>query len=198
MCDLETSRICAPYIYNIRSLRVNDLTIILLTWRKWWANNASKQQMGFNSGFKGLNPYFCPFCFFPQAHNRNTSSWNCTLKSFMKCYRTTPMTLCIHKQDRKINFDVLLTVPLSITLANDQLDAQIFNTFIAILYMYMFRAISCSSSGGQIVLIQHPVSSLLTDRHAAILRNIWRTSPSPSTISIDIRSFTRQRRHSSI
>jgi len=37
-------------------------------------------------------------------------------------------------------------------LDNDQLDAQIFNTFIAILYMYMFRAISCSSSGGQIVL----------------------------------------------
>ena len=29
-----------------------------------------------------------------------------------------------------------------------------------ILYMYMFRAISCSSSGGQIVLIQHLVSSL--------------------------------------
>ena len=42
MCDLETSRICAPYIYDIRSLRVNDLTIILLTWRKLWANNASK------------------------------------------------------------------------------------------------------------------------------------------------------------
>ena len=31
------------------------LTLILLTWRKWWApNNASKQHMGFNSGFKGL------------------------------------------------------------------------------------------------------------------------------------------------
>jgi len=29
-------------------------TLILLTWRKWWANNASKQQMGFNSAFKGL------------------------------------------------------------------------------------------------------------------------------------------------
>ena len=42
VCDLETSRICAPYIYDISSLRVNDLTIILLTWRKWWANNASK------------------------------------------------------------------------------------------------------------------------------------------------------------
>ena len=32
------------------------LTIILLTWRIWWApNNASKWQMGFNSAFKGLN-----------------------------------------------------------------------------------------------------------------------------------------------
>ena len=52
-----------------------------------------------------------------------------------------------------------------ITLANDQLDTQIFNTFITILYMYMFRAISCSSSGGQIVLIQHLVSSLsVSDR----------------------------------
>jgi len=25
----------APYIYDIRSPRVNDLTLILLTWRKW-------------------------------------------------------------------------------------------------------------------------------------------------------------------
>jgi len=25
----------APYIYDIGSLRVNDLTLILLTWRKW-------------------------------------------------------------------------------------------------------------------------------------------------------------------
>jgi hypothetical protein len=46
---------CSMYIYIISSLRVNDLTLILLTWRKWWApNNASKQQMGFHSAFKGL------------------------------------------------------------------------------------------------------------------------------------------------
>jgi len=33
-----------------------QLTLILLTWRKWRApNNASKQQTGFNSAFKGLN-----------------------------------------------------------------------------------------------------------------------------------------------
>jgi len=46
-------------------------------------------------------------------------------------------------------FNVSLTVHLSITLDYDQLDAQIFNTFITILYMYMFQATSCSSSGGQ-------------------------------------------------
>jgi len=37
VCDLETSRMGAPYIYiyDINSLKVNDLTLILLTWRKW-------------------------------------------------------------------------------------------------------------------------------------------------------------------
>ena len=33
-------------------------------------------------------------------------------------------------------FYVLLTLHLSITLANDQLDAQIFSTFVTILYMF--------------------------------------------------------------
>jgi hypothetical protein len=66
----------------------------------------------------------------------------------------------LQKQQQKFaNFDVSLTVHLSITLDNYQLHAQIFNTFITLLYMYMFRAISCSSSGGQIVLTQHLVSS---------------------------------------
>jgi hypothetical protein len=33
-----------------------DLTLILLTWTKWWASaSASKWRMGFNSAFKGLN-----------------------------------------------------------------------------------------------------------------------------------------------
>jgi hypothetical protein len=37
VCDLETSRIGVPYIYIYiydSSLRVNDLTLILLMWRK--------------------------------------------------------------------------------------------------------------------------------------------------------------------
>jgi len=33
----------APYIYDISRLKVNNSTLILLTWRKWWApNNSSK------------------------------------------------------------------------------------------------------------------------------------------------------------
>ena len=37
VCDLETSRMGAPYIYiyDISRLKVNNLTLILLTWRKW-------------------------------------------------------------------------------------------------------------------------------------------------------------------
>jgi hypothetical protein len=40
---------------EIRDLWLTCLTLILLTWRIWWApNNASKWQMEFNSAFKGL------------------------------------------------------------------------------------------------------------------------------------------------
>jgi len=34
VCDLETSRMGAPYICDINHLRINNLTLILLTWRK--------------------------------------------------------------------------------------------------------------------------------------------------------------------
>ena len=68
----------------------------------------------------------------------------------------------------------------AISLANDQLDVQIFNAFITILYMYMFRAISCSSSGGQIVLIQQLVSSLsVSDRPVHRLSENWLQPCSP-------------------
>jgi len=41
----------------------NPLTLILLTWRIWWAPaNVSKWQMGFNSEFKGLNAELNPIC----------------------------------------------------------------------------------------------------------------------------------------
>ena len=54
------------------------------------------------------------------------------------------------------NFDVLLTVHLSITLVNDQLDAQFLYFIIRLLQSSTcFEPTSCSSSGGQIVLIHH-------------------------------------------
>ena len=47
---------CCAYIWTQYGLEFSHcLTLILLTWRIWWApNNASKWQMGFNSAFKGL------------------------------------------------------------------------------------------------------------------------------------------------
>ena len=73
VCDLETSRMGAPYIHDISCLKVNNLTLILLTWRKWWApNNASKELMGFNSGFKGLKKMEI----FSNVYNNKTpSAW---------------------------------------------------------------------------------------------------------------------------
>jgi hypothetical protein len=71
-----------------------------------------------------------------------------------------------------------------------------FNTFITILYMYMFRAISCSSSGGQIVLIQHLVSSLsVSDRPVNWLREIW-LEPEPVfslSLSLSLRMDSKVR-----
>jgi len=77
----------APYIYDISHLRVNNLTLILLTWRKWWApNSASKKQMGFNSGFKELNRMDCiQFSVAPQVSSvcvQHTNIWACCRNGF--------------------------------------------------------------------------------------------------------------------
>ena len=57
------------------------------------------------------------------------------------------------------DFDVLLTVRLSIILVINQLMHKIlfYNKFI--IFLYMIRALLCSSSGGQNCIIQHLVSS---------------------------------------
>ena len=52
------------------------------------------------------------------------------------------------------------TALCSLTLANDQLDGQTFLIQLLKSSTRTFRPISCSASGGQIVLIQHLVSSL--------------------------------------
>jgi len=73
-----------------------------------------------------------------------------------ECYDTLPKlyksTAFPRANTIPVSFDVLLTAHLSIILSIDQLNAQIlfYNKFI--IYLYMFRALLCSSSGGQIVL----------------------------------------------
>ena len=86
-----------------------------------------------------------------------------TLTSFLQSWATfSELILKILKGNCNLsNFYVWLTVhPNRMIIFFYQLDAQIlyFNTFI--MFPYMFRALLCSSSGGQIVLVQHLVSSL--------------------------------------
>ena len=51
LCMWKFERLCSQ-------TRLCQLTLILLTWRIWWAlNNASRWQVGFNSAFKGLKRY---------------------------------------------------------------------------------------------------------------------------------------------
>jgi len=50
--DNKFQRKSTGYNFQIK----HSLTLILLTWKIWWApNNSSKWQMVFNSAFKGLN-----------------------------------------------------------------------------------------------------------------------------------------------
>jgi len=57
----------------------NSLTLILLTWRIWWApNNASRWQMGFNSAFKVLNTGWT------QKHSLISSSYK--IKSYWNIF----------------------------------------------------------------------------------------------------------------
>ena len=94
------------------------------------------------------------------------------IKGQMSLERITCLEITQQKNANLVALsDISLMVHLTITLANDQLEAQIFNTFITLLYMYLFEAISCSSSGGQIVFVQHLVSSLsVRDRSVHRLR----------------------------
>jgi len=51
-------------MHPLKTQSHSHLTLILLTWRIWWApNNASKWQMGFNPAFNPLNPELNPICY---------------------------------------------------------------------------------------------------------------------------------------
>jgi len=53
----------------------------------------------------------------------------------------------------------MFQIQWGIILVTDQLNAQIKFYYKFIIFLYMFRALLCSSSGGQNCIIQHLVSS---------------------------------------
>ena len=81
-----------------------ELTLILLTWRIWWApNNASRWRMGFKSAFKGLK--FTQKCWstvtFVQGTFEVASTfmktccfpWNETILCFMRVFDVVAMLI---------------------------------------------------------------------------------------------------------
>ena len=70
MQPLEVSGAVRPMYGSLGVKRLTSLTLILPTWRIWWApKNVNKWQMGFSLAFKGLMHKFnnnfitCPYMF---------------------------------------------------------------------------------------------------------------------------------------
>ena len=77
------------YVLLTVHLSIFILTLILLTWRIWWApNNANKRQMGFNSAFKGLII-------------NQLDAQNLFYNKFISCLYMF-RALCAHRQEVKI------------------------------------------------------------------------------------------------
>ena len=106
----------------------------------------------------------------PSLHfNYNIFSWN---KAFQLIMYVSELLVTARDIEIQVFCDVMpclwdniakkhTATPLGLAFSKRQLDAQFlyfYNMFITVLYM--FRAKSCSSSGGQIILIQHLVWSL--------------------------------------
>ena len=101
-------------------------------------------------------------------------SEKCVVRRFRRCANVIQ---CTYTNPDSTNFDVLLTVHLSIfILVINQLDAQslFYNKFISC--FYMFRVLLCSSWGGQNCIILHLVSS-----HSVGGRPVHRSSPNQCT-----------------
>ena len=65
------------------------LTLILLTWRIWWApNNASRWQMGFNLAFNGL--------IFSQHGNSGRLRWTFSVSPAGCNFQTNRQKACVH------------------------------------------------------------------------------------------------------
>jgi hypothetical protein len=68
-----------------------------------------------------------------------------------------PVALFVVQNFYRRIFYVLFTFNLGSVLVNDQLDVQLFFSFIIIPILYMFRGVMCPSSRESIVLLRHLV-----------------------------------------
>jgi len=94
-----------------------------------------------------VSTWYClHFC----IHTRLINSGHCMVR---RSTFNISIYSVIYKGNEQVFFDVLLTVHLGIILAIDQLNAQIL-VFLnkLFIFLYMFRALLCSSSVGQIAL----------------------------------------------
>jgi hypothetical protein len=79
-----------------------NLTLIPKTWRIWWANNACKWQMGFNSAFKGL---FWYMKFSMRRIKKKIPSFCRETKIFaVRIFTKIPMLILIIKPNHRVIF----------------------------------------------------------------------------------------------
>jgi len=79
LTNLHSNNLDVPNSASISKEKLLIITLILLTWRIWWApNNASMWQMGFNLAFKELSSFqldmFSELC----RKSQRLISWNCS------------------------------------------------------------------------------------------------------------------------
>jgi hypothetical protein len=80
---LDRARYLSGLSYILNLFRRVVLTLILLTWRIWWApNNASRRQMRFNSAFKGLIFWHRSFTF-NSNHQRDATVFQFIILTFV-------------------------------------------------------------------------------------------------------------------
>jgi hypothetical protein len=74
-------------IFDKQTGDVYPLTLILLTWRIWWApNNASRWRMEFNSAFKGLKLLLCSHPLWRRTPSQITEKFCLHILNSVSCF----------------------------------------------------------------------------------------------------------------
>jgi len=142
-----------------RALLEKVLTLILLTWRIWWApNNASRWQMGFNSAFEGLIPYKI------QETSTSNGRW-----ISLPCSQKHTIFFCFHPSrvysPILVSFKSFLILSLHLRKWRKLFFFSSFHTNI----LYFHKLVCCI-----ILLKVDAINLLILDRITALI--VWRVS----------------------